>query len=91
MVICKVEIFILGEESENDFIGLFSDMDLSLMWLGNNVKECIVLIFKVMVNFDDLLFVYSDMEIDMLGDVYEFLIGCFVVIVGKKVGEFYIL
>ncbi|MEN0412362.1 hypothetical protein AAGY76_13545, partial [Staphylococcus aureus] len=35
----KVETSTLGEESENDFIGLFSDMDLSSTRLGNNVKE----------------------------------------------------
>ncbi|EHS17806.1 hypothetical protein IS55_0095, partial [Staphylococcus aureus subsp. aureus IS-55] len=35
----KVETSTLGEESENDFIGLFSDMDLSSTRLGNNVKR----------------------------------------------------
>ena len=48
----------LGEESENDFIGLFSDMDLSSTRLGNNVKERTALISKVMVNLDDLPFVH---------------------------------
>ncbi|SCS59265.1 Type I restriction-modification system,DNA-methyltransferase subunit M [Staphylococcus aureus] len=46
----KVETSTLGEESENDFIGLFSDMDLSSTRLGNNVKERTALISKVMVN-----------------------------------------
>lgn len=85
----KVETSTLGEESENDFIGLFSDMDLSSTRLGNNVKERTALISKVMVNLDDLPFVHSDMEIDMLGDAYEFLIGRFAAIAGKKAGEFY--
>ncbi|MBS3545251.1 type I restriction-modification system subunit M N-terminal domain-containing protein, partial [Staphylococcus aureus] len=67
----KVETSTLGEESENDFIGLFSDMDLSSTRLGNNVKERTALISKVMVNLDYLPFVHSDMEIDMLGDAYE--------------------
>ncbi len=53
----KVETSTLGEESENDFIGLFSDMDLSSTRLGNNVKERTALISKVMVNLDDLPFV----------------------------------
>ncbi|EVR42088.1 type I restriction-modification system subunit M N-terminal domain-containing protein, partial [Staphylococcus aureus] len=48
----KVETSTLGEESENDFIGLFSDMDLSSTRLGNNVKERTALISKVMVNLD---------------------------------------
>ncbi|HCU8245115.1 TPA: SAM-dependent DNA methyltransferase [Staphylococcus aureus] len=85
----KVETSTLGEESENDFIGLFSDMDLSSTRLGNNVKERTALISKVMVNLDDLPFVHSDMEIDMLGDAYEFLIGRFAATAGKKAGEFY--
>ncbi|HCU7575316.1 TPA: SAM-dependent DNA methyltransferase, partial [Staphylococcus aureus] len=38
---------------------------------------------------DDLPFVHSDMEIDMLGDAYEFLIGRFAATAGKKAGEFY--
>ncbi|MEN0242803.1 IS30 family transposase, partial [Staphylococcus aureus] len=80
----KVETSTLGEESENDFIGLFSDMDLSSTRLGNNVKERTALISKVMVNLDDLPFVHSDMEIDMLGDAYEFLIGRFAATAGKK-------
>ncbi|MGT2356730.1 hypothetical protein ACVPOS_00755 [Staphylococcus aureus] len=50
----QVETSTLGEESENDFIGLFSDMDLSSTRLGNNVKERTALISKVMVNLDDL-------------------------------------
>uniref|UniRef100_UPI00210AC86C HisA/HisF-related TIM barrel protein n=1 Tax=Staphylococcus aureus TaxID=1280 RepID=UPI00210AC86C len=68
----KVETSTLGEESENDFFGLFSDMDLSSTRLGNNVKERTALISKIMVNLDDLPFVHSDMEIEMLGDAYEF-------------------
>ncbi|MHB9666568.1 N-6 DNA methylase, partial [Staphylococcus aureus] len=40
-------------------------------------------------NLDDLPFVHSDMEIDMLGDAYEFLIGRFAATAGKKAGEFY--
>lgn len=85
----KVETSTLGEDSEEDFIGLFSDMDLSSSRLGNTVKERTALISKVMVNLADLPFVHSEMEIDMLGDAYEFLIGRFAATAGKKAGEFY--
>src|SRR5699024_8324166 len=85
----KVETSTLGQDSEEDFIGLFSDMDLSSTRLGNTVKERTALISKVMVNLGDLPFVHSDMEIDMLGDDYEFLIGRFAGNAGKKAGEFY--
>ncbi|QUM68059.1 type I restriction-modification system subunit M [Staphylococcus delphini] len=85
----KVETSTLGQESEEDFIGLFSDMDLSSTRLGNTVKDRTALLSKVMVNLADLPFVHSDMEIDMLGDAYEYLIGRFAANAGKKAGEFY--
>ncbi|EKI4473787.1 type I restriction-modification system subunit M [Staphylococcus pseudintermedius] len=85
----KVETSTLGQNSEEDFIGLFSDMDLSSTRLGNTVKDRTALLSKVMVNLADLPFVHSDMEIDMLGDAYEFLIGRFAANAGKKAGEFY--
>src|SRR5699024_627122 len=47
------------------------------------------LISKVMMNLTELPFVQSDMEIDMLGDAYEYLIGQFAATAGKKAGEFY--
>ena len=39
---------------------------------------------KVMVNLATLPFVHSDIEIDMLGDAYEYLIGQFAANAGKK-------
>lgn len=85
----KVETSTLGQDSEEDFVGLFSDMDLSSTRLGNTVKDRTALISKVMVHLSELPFVHSDMEIDMLGDAYEFLIGRFAANAGKKAGEFY--
>ncbi|MCY1039655.1 type I restriction-modification system subunit M N-terminal domain-containing protein, partial [Staphylococcus nepalensis] len=55
----KVETSTLGQDSEEDFIGLFSDMDLSSTRLGNTVKERTALISKVIVNLGDLPFVHS--------------------------------
>src|SRR5699024_9808990 len=85
----KVETSTLGKASEEDFIGIFSYMDLSSTILGNTVKDRTALLSKVMVNLEDLPFLHSDMEIDMLGDAYEFLIGRFAANAGKKAGEFY--
>ena len=51
-------------------------MDLTSSRLGNtNAKR--TLISKVMVQISTLPFVHSDLEIDMLGDAYEYLIGQF--------------
>lgn len=85
----KVEESTLGTKSEDDFVHLFSDMDLTSNRLGNNVSNRTKLISKVMLNLADLPFVHSDMEIDMLGDAYEYMIGQFAATAGKKAGEFY--
>lgn len=85
----KVEESTLGTNSEDDFVHLFSDMDLTSNRLGNNVTNRTKLISKVMLNLADLPFVHSDMEIDMLGDAYEYMIGQFAATAGKKAGEFY--
>lgn len=85
----KVEESTLGTKSEDDFVHLFSDMDLTSNRLGNNVANRTKLISKVMMNLDTLPFVHSEMEIDMLGDAYEYMIGQFAATAGKKAGEFY--
>src|SRR5699024_4335436 len=87
--ISAVEASTLGEASEDDFTHLFDDMDLTSSRLGNNVSARTKLISKVMVNLSTLPFVHSDLEIDMLGDAYEYMIGQFAATAGKKAGEFY--
>ena len=49
-------------------------MDLNSTRLGNTNAARTKLISKVMVNLATLPFVHSDIEIDMLGDAYEYLI-----------------
>src|SRR5699024_7555211 len=87
--ISAVEASTLGEASEDDFNHLFDDMDLTSSRLGNNVSARTKLISKVMLNLSSLPFVHSDLEIDMLGDAYEYMIGQFAATAGKKAGEFY--
>lgn len=79
----------IGESSEADFKGLFEDMDLSSTRLGNSVAKRSELIAKVMLNLNDIPFSNEEMEIDVLGDAYEYLIGQFAASAGKKAGEFY--
>ncbi|WP_411844443.1 type I restriction-modification system subunit M [Salinicoccus sp. HZC-1] len=87
--ISAVEASTLGEQSEDDFTHLFDDMDLTSSRLGNSVSARSKLISKVMLNLNTLPFIHSDMEIDMLGDAYEYMIGQFAATAGKKAGEFY--
>ena len=85
----KIEASTRGEDSEDDFINLFDDMDLNSSRLGNTNAARTKLISKVMNNIAALPFVQDDIEIDMLGDAYEYLIGQFAATAGKKAGEFY--
>lgn len=85
----KVEESTLGTDAQEDFDDLFADMDLTSSRLGNNVSARTKLIAKVMMNLSELPFVHSELEIDMLGDAYEYMIGQFAATAGKKAGEFY--
>lgn len=78
-----------GLDSNDDFDGLFSDMDLGNNKLGKTVEARSSLIGKVMERIDEMDILFDDSKIDMLGDAYEYLIGQFAVNSGKKAGEFY--
>ncbi len=78
-----------GQESEQDFDGLFEDMDLKSSKLGKEIKERSKLIGTILQTIDTIDFHIQDMEVDVLGDAYEYLIGQFAQTAGKKGGEFY--
>ena len=80
----KMSKILRGHDSEDDFIHLFDDMDLTSSRLGNTNAKRTQLISKVMVQISTLPFVHSDLEIDMLGDAYEYLIGQFAASAGKS-------
>lgn len=67
----------IGEESEEDFRGLFDDLDLNSTRLGNTVAERSALMQKVLLNLADLDMGHDEVQIDVLGDAYEYLIGQF--------------
>ena len=79
----------LGQDSQETFENLFDDMDLSSTKLGRTVKDRSRLMAKILVNVSKIPFVQDDVEIDILGDAYEYLIGKFAASAGKKAGEFY--
>lgn len=80
----------VGEESEADFIGLFSDIDLNSNRLGNSVIERNKKIVKVMNAIGDMqLGNYQDNTIDAFGDTYEFLLSMYASQAGKSGGEYY--
>lgn len=79
----------LGQASQDDFDGLFEDMDLNSNKLGKNEQDRSKLIAKVILKINAIDFKFKDSEIDVLGDAYEYLIGQFAASAGKKAGEFY--
>jgi type I restriction enzyme M protein len=78
-----------GTASEDDFSGLFADMDLNSSKLGSREKEKNEVVIEVLTLLAGIDFKLEDSKSDLLGDAYEYLIGEFAAGAGKKGGEFY--
>jgi type I restriction enzyme M protein len=88
-ILKHIEASTMGHASEDDFEGLFEDLDLGSSKLGKTENQKNELIAKVLVHLDQIDFRLADTEADVLGDAYEYLIGQFASGAGKKAGEFY--
>jgi type I restriction enzyme M protein len=88
-VLNHIEQSTMGTAAEDDFNGLFDELDLTSNKLGKTEKAKNELISKILVHLDDINFLHHETEIDVLGDAYEYLIGQFASGAGKKAGEFY--
>ncbi len=88
-ILKHIEASTMGHDSEDDFEGLFEDLDLGSSKLGKTENQKNELIAKVLVHLDGIDFRLADTEADVLGDAYEYLIGQFASGAGKKAGEFY--
>lgn len=88
-VLNHIEQSTMGTASEDDFNGLFDDIDFTSNKLGKTEKAKNELITSVLGHLDKIDFCLDDTEIDVLGDAYEYLIGQFASGAGKKAGEFY--
>lgn len=86
----KIEDSTVGQDSNEDFGGLFSDIDLASPKLGKSADDKNTLISNVLVALNGIDFGLNEAsEIDILGDAYEYMIGQFAAGAGKKAGEFY--
>lgn len=85
----EIEQSTQGHESEDDFIGLFSDVDLTSPKLGRTPDAKNKTISDILLHLNDINFDYDSVDSDILGDAYEYLIGQFASDAGKKAGEFY--
>ena len=88
-ILRSIEQSTMGTESEDDFEGLFDDLDLTSRKLGSTEKAKNTLIAKVLSHLDAIDFELQNNNRDVLGDAYEYLIGQFASNAGKKAGEFY--
>jgi type I restriction enzyme M protein len=88
-ILKHIEASTMGHASEDDFEGLFEDLDLSSSKLGKTEGQKNELIAKVLEHLNKIDFRLADTEADVLGDAYEYLIGQFASGAGKKAGEFY--
>lgn len=88
-VLDDIEKTSAGTESEDDFKGLFGDMDLSSSKLGSREKDKNEVIVSVLSELSGIDFRLEDTKSDLLGNAYEYLIGEFAAGAGKKGGEFY--
>ncbi len=79
----------IGNDSQSDFEGLFSDMQLDSTRLGHTVRDRSGVMAKIIAALDEINFSVEDTKIDVLGNAYEYLIGQFAATAGKKAGEFY--
>jgi len=73
-----------GKESEEDFIDLFEDVDLTSPKLGKSEKEKNSLIIDIFKHLARIDFDIRNPKSDILGDAYEYLIGEFAAGAGKK-------
>ncbi len=74
--------------AENDFANVFSDVNLGDTRLGSSTNERAKALNDIVLMINDFNF-KDESGHDILGDVYEYLIGQFAANAGKKGGEFY--
>ncbi len=79
-----------GSESEDDFSGLFDDIDVNSNKLGSTVAKRNEKLIKILDGINNIpLGNYQDNSIDAFGDAYEFLMSMYASNAGKSGGEFY--
>ena len=79
-----------GTESEDDFRGLFDDLDVNSNKLGATVAKRNEKLVKLMDGVGTMkLGGFQDNTIDAFGDAYEFLMGMYASNAGKSGGEFF--
>ena len=85
-----IEMSAQGTDSEDDFKGLFDDIDVNSNKLGATVAKRNEKLVKLLDGIGDMkLGDYKDNTIDAFGDAYEFLMGMYASNAGKSGGEYF--
>lgn len=79
----------VGSETHDSFDHLFDDLDLNSAKLGKSVADRTALIGTIIQHVADIPFKFDDVESDLLGDAYEYMLYKFSSTAGKSAGEFY--
>ena len=86
----NIESSAQGFDSEDDFKGLFDDVDVNSNKLGGTVAKRNEKLVKLINGVGEMkLGDYKDNTIDAFGDAYEFLMGMYASNAGKSGGECY--
>lgn len=86
----SIEASAKGTESEDDFSGLFDDIDVNSNKLGVTVSKRNEKLVKLLDGIGGMkLGDYKNNSIDAFGDAYEFLMGMYASNAGKSGGEYY--
>lgn len=85
----KLDASTVGTKTQDSLDHLFDDLDLMSSKLGKDVSDRTALIGRILQHVDDIPFIHDDVEIDVLGDAYEYMISKFAATAGKSAGEFY--
>lgn len=86
----NIEASAIGSASEENFKGLFDDIDVNSNKLGPTVIKRNKRLKKLITVIGDMnLGNYQDNSIDAFGDTYEYLMGMYASNAGKSGGEFF--
>ena len=89
-IFVSIENSAKGTASEDDFSGLFDDIDVNSNKLGATVAKRNDKLVKLLDGIGDMkLGNYQDNTIDAFGDAYEFLMGMYASNAGKSGGEYF--
>ena len=89
-VFISIEASAQGTASEEDFKGLFDDVDVNSNKLGTNVEKRNEKLTKILNSIGNLkLGSFANNSIDAFGDAYEYLMTMYASNAGKSGGEFF--